>query len=88
MEFTNLANGIDEQVTILMHNQSGYYNVSRALKEVGRDLGLPKKWNHWYETGSAKAIIQACEQEIGINENESFFSIKNGSNNYRGTYVH
>ncbi len=34
---------------------------------VGRDSGIPlKKWNHWFETDIAKALIAACERELNL----------------------
>jgi KilA-N domain len=109
IDYVNIANGIDNRISILKHCESGYYNVSQSLKAINkvgensptptkkgtlesqgtsRSGGTPKTWSKWFETDTAKALIAACNTELGVNDRESYFSICNGPNKFRGTYVH
>jgi hypothetical protein len=91
--YANIANGIDERISILKHIDSGYYNVSQSLKAIGEvcpeDLqGSNKTWSDWFRTTSAKAVVTACETEMCFKKDESYFSISSGTFQFRGTYVH
>ncbi len=100
-DFTNVANGINQRISILKHRPSGYYNVSQSLKaisETPQDLegsksqvpSNPKEptWSNWYKNDTARGLIKACESELGLASGESYFSLRTGPNQYRGTYVH
>ncbi len=86
--FATLANGVDERIVILQHCDTGYYNISKALRDVASSPSRFISWKDWFQLDTSRALIAACEAEFTLAPGETYFSVKDGPNEYQGMYVH
>ncbi len=94
--FTIIKNGVDTRLSIVRHNESGFYNISQTATLVhdlkvadGRsqlaNASLP---TDWLRTKDSKELFTAVADENNLNVEDLKFKKLKVPNNYKGTYVH
>lgn len=87
--FSVIQNPIDDKLTILRDDKTGFYNLSKTLKQH-RELypTLPQKQvSNWTRLEGTKALIEAVSNQFGIDE-VRYELRDNTRNDLTGTYVH
>lgn len=87
--FTAIQDSVDNNIIILRHDLTGFYNLSKTLLQF-RELypNLPQKQvNDWTRLVRTKALIAAVSNQFGI-EQVMYELRENTSNDRTGTYVH
>lgn len=100
-DFSILKNGIDTNLEIIRHDETGYYNITKIANLINKlkaekdgSAGIPadspnhaKRPNHWLSNASTKELIKECK--IYADLDEVVYELNTGTRNeFRGTYVH
>ncbi len=97
-DFSILTNGVDNNIEIIRHNKTGFYNITKIttlfnkLKQESFDVaGIPatskKLTKHWLENQTTKVFIDSCKRILNIDT--ILYELKLGIPKcYIGTYVH
>ena len=94
--FTIIKNGVDTRLSIVRHNESGFYNISQTATLVhdlkvadGRsqltNAPLPKDW---LRTKDTRELFAVFAELLQLNVEELKFKKLKVPNEYKGTYVH
>ncbi len=101
-KFTSIKNDIDERITIFMHDQSGYYNVTKTATLVTRLIEdeddeedvdeesrqHSKRVSDWIQNKSTMKLFRCCSKLTNIEVDELKIEIIDGKAPTRGTYIH
>lgn len=87
--FTINQDSIDNNISILRHNLTGFYNLTKTLIQF-RELypTLPQKQvSDWTRLTRTKSLIEAVSNQFGIKE--VMYELRNNTRDeHMGTYVH
>lgn len=100
-QFRTITNGIDDRLTIIRHELTGFYNITKMIKIVydlkckeaeaaGISAASPsdKRINDWFGAKSTKALIKDCAQD-NLRFESVCYELKAGTHpDFHGTYVH
>lgn len=84
--FSKIQDSIDINLTILVDNSNGFYNISAAARQYNKMNSVDKKFAHWKENAKTKELIAATKEEYELDLVVK--EIVNISNDFKGTYVH
>lgn len=102
-DFSILKNGIDANLEIIRHDETGYYNITKIANVINQikyetDVGgIPptsdyrsKRVKDWFRTESTKELVRVCERYVYLDDfEEVVYELKsNTPKKYTGTYVH
>ncbi len=100
-EFRTLTNGVDDRLSIIRHELTGFYNISKMIKlvhtlkvEEAEASGSPrasiplKSTKHWFDNQDTRELIQACG-DANPQFDRVHYELKAGTPvQFAGTYVH
>lgn len=94
-DFKLLKNGIDNNITIIQHIPTGYYNITKInnliynLINNNNSNTLKKKDIYdWMRLKSSKEIIEELQLQMNTTDNLIYELDNNTNNDFKGTYVH
>ena len=102
-DFSILKNGIDPNLEIIRHDETGYYNITKIANLINKlkaENGLgrippnsdirSKRIKDWLRTASTKELISECKRYVDFDDfDEVVYELNAGTRNeFRGTYVH
>ena len=102
-DFSILKNGIDPNLEIIRHDETGYYNITKIANLINRisaenDMaGIPptsdyrsKRIKNWLANESTKKLVRVCKRYVDFDDfDEVVYELKsNTPKKYTGTYVH
>ena len=100
-DFTTINNGINTDIIIIKHNETGFYNITKINKSIyakkcedseneamrNRIASNPKLIANWFRNQSNKDLINLLQKKL--NNDNLYFQLKeNAEFKYHGTYVH
>ena len=99
-DFTIIKNAIDERIAIIQHKETGFYNITKMLKLVGKlkheeqkdepngiPLGSWKQVKHWFDNQDTTELIEECLQQTKLDHVR--YELAAGTpKRFAGTYVH
>jgi KilA-N domain len=101
LTFVTIMNGVDTRFTIIMNEQTGYYNITKTAtlfsrlqnEEAGVDGNSRqprgKLTNDWFRNTITREQLDECATMHSITVQDCKLVINEGvDNSYRGTYVH
>jgi len=99
-DFTIINNGINTDIKIIKHNETGYYNITKINKSIyakkcekvnnepaGIHAGSMKAIRNWFSNQSNKDLINLLQKELN-NNNLYYVLEKDIKFEFHGTYVH
>ena len=98
-DFTIINNGINTDIQIIKHNETGFYNITKINKSIyakkcennnNEAPGIPgasKKLNDWFRNQSNKALIILLQKKLN-NDKLYYVLEKDIKFEFKGTYVH
>lgn len=86
--FTVLTSAIDTDLKIIRHDESGFYNATKAVFAIATKRGTnPKQVNDFNDLDTTKNLIAAIKEKYDIEEVE--YALNANTNKiFRGTYMH
>jgi hypothetical protein len=88
-DFSILKNGIDPNLKIICHNETGYYNIAKivnSMKKISPDAVL-KPTKDWFRNNTTKHIIDLTKNRYMLDH--AYYELKaNTSKLFAGTYLH
>jgi hypothetical protein len=94
MSFTTIKNSVDSRLTIIRHNESGFYNITKTAtmihnleNESSTQTRCPRV-NGWFRSKNTIKLIAEFEQRANVPKGSSSFEVRDHNNDYRGTYAH
>ena len=98
-DFTIINDGINTDIKIIKHNETGYYNITKINKSIyakkceeGSNNGLGgippslKETKQWFYNQSNKDLINLLQKEL--NNNNLYYVLNDVMDDFKGTYVH
>ncbi len=91
-DFTVIKDGLDKELMIIRHDDTGFFNITKIAKLVNR---LKKKQGgkasgearHWFENQQTKDLVAVCESLT--TEDAVVYELKSGTpKRFAGKYVH
>ena len=86
-DFTIINNGINTDIQIIKHNETGFYNITKINKSIydkkceefeNEEAGIPassKRIQHWFYNQSNKDLINLLQKEL--NNNNLYYVLNN-----------
>lgn len=86
--FTVLTNAIDTDLKIIRHDETGFYNATKAALMIARKTGTsPKRVNDFDRLDTTKILVAALKEKYEIEDVERKFN-DNTNKDFHGTYMH
>lgn len=83
--FSTIQDAVDTNITIIRHDQTGNYNITKTLNQYNEIHGTKKKIKYWNETQDGKDTRAAAIELYG---NDAIYELReNTQNEHMGTYV-
>ncbi len=99
MSFTTIKNGVDERLTIIRHDESGFYNITKTARLIHKlknansesapsDSAISKQIEDWLSNIDTTRLFDGLATFLNQSVDSLKFEITSGSYEHRGTYVH
>ena len=72
---------------IIMNKKDEHLNMTKVVKQDLYESGNPRELKEWFRSEPSKRILEALNEEVGGPTLPLYYSITDGPNDLRGTYV-